>query len=384
MGGIKIKGEITSRERVLKSLNHEKPDEIPIDLGATVNSSIVKEGYDKLRKHLGLQDSTTEFIDMMMRSVFVEDDVKDYFQVDVRGVFPQRSKPIKWLDDNRFKDQWGLIWKQKKYYYELTNSPLGGNISIKDINNYSWPDTKGIVNSDKLRTKVQMLKANYDSALILGMPSFFVHVSQYLRGFEDWYLDCARDTKLIETLFDRILEVNMDIGEKILMEIGDEVDIIKVADDLGTQQGLQISPQFFRKSIKPRFKKYIDMIKKYSPDKKIFIHSCGNIESILTDFIEIGIDIINPVQVSAKHMSPDYLKEKYGDKLCFWGGIDTQHILRKEKPESVKKEVERIIQILGEGGGFVLGAVHNIQPDIPPENIEAMFTHAKAFSRNNK
>jgi len=200
-----------------------------------------------------------------------------------------------------------------------------------------------------------------------------------LRGFEDWYMDCAGNVKLLETLFDKVLEINMVIAEKILKQAAKHVDIIKMADDIGMQTGLQVSPDFFRKFIKPRFKKYTDLIRRFAPDTIIHIHSCGSIEAILKDFIEIGINVINPVQVSAKNMDPKTLKSKYGNDLSFWGAIDTQSVLNRMNEAEVKKEVEKTIDILGEGGGYILSAVHNIQPDVPPENIVAMFEHAKKY-----
>ena len=189
------------------------------------------------------------------------------------------------------------------------------------------------------------------------------------------------NVKRIEILFDTILDINIRTVENLLSEVGKEVDIVKIADDLGTQRGLQVSPDFFRKSIKPRFEKYFNVIRQFSPDLKILFHSCGSIEPILGDLIDIGVDIINPVQVSAENMDSAYLKEKYGDHLAFWGAIDTQHVLPNGSPEEVRREVEHRIRDLGKDGGYILGAVHNIQPGVPPKNIVTMYKHAKMFSK---
>jgi len=375
-----MSSKITSRKRVIKAINHKEPDEVPIDLGATANSSIVKEGYHKLCEHLDLPAGDPKFLNRMMRSVEINDRILDYFSVDVRGVFPETTAEIEWLENDVYRDNWGLEWEKKKYYYELRKSPLAGDISRAEIENYDWPDPADIEIED-LNEKIDNLREEYDSALIMSLPSCFIHTSQYLRGFEEWYLDCAADPGRLSYLFDRILEINMEISRKILQQAGDRVDIIKFADDLGSQRSLQISPEFFRSYIKPRFKRYVDQIYQFVDDPKVFIHSCGSIEAILTDFIEIGINIINPVQITAADMDPEKLKNKYGDQLSFWGAVDTQNVLRNATPDGVRKEVERVVKILGEGGGFVLGAVHNIQPDVAPENIEAMFLHAKEYSR---
>ena len=375
---------LTSRERVLKVLNHEKPDRVPIDLGATINSSIVKEVYDELKNYLNLPSSKTQFMDLTQRSVKIDDVVHKYFETDIRGVVPGKSAKMKieWIDENTFIDEWGV--KRNKpddvYYFEQREFPLSGNISKQTILNYNWPDPNDPEITNGLKKEIKELRKKSDCAIILYVPSPIIHKSQYLRGYEDWYIDCASNVELINFLFDAILEVNLETTKNILNEVGNDVDIVMTADDLGTQQSLQISPDFFRSSIKPRFKKYLDLIKQYSPESKLFFHSCGAIEPILKDFIEIGIDIINPVQVSAKNMEPKFLKKKYGNQLSFWGAIDTQDLLPNGATEDIKKEVERIIDILGENGGYVLGATHNIQPGVPLENIITMYKHAKVYS----
>jgi len=375
---------MTNRERILKAINHEEPDRVPIDLGSTINSSIVKEAYDELRNYLGMEPTNPKIIYRMLRVVDVDDDVHDYFQTDVRGVFPGEHSSVEHIDENTYKDEWGVVRSKFPgvYYFEQRESPLSGDISQSDIINYKWfnPDDPNIVKG--LKEQVREIRDNFDCAIVLTVPSCFIHKSQYLRGFEDWYLDCGMNVKRIETLFDIILDLNTRVTKNLLSEVGEEVDIVTIGDDLGTQRSLQVSPDFFRKSIKPRFEKYFNVVHQFSPDLKILFHSCGSIEPILDDLIDIGVDIINPVQVSAANMDSAYLGEKYGDRLAFWGAIDTQHVLPYGSPEEVKREVERRIRDLGKGGGYVLDAVHNIQPGVPPKNIVTMYEHAKAFSKN--
>jgi uroporphyrinogen decarboxylase len=224
---------MSSRERVLKALNHEMPDRVPIDLGGTVNSSIIKEGYDNLRGHLGFSPSPVKFIDLMMRSVRVDEDVQEHFGTDFKGVFPNRSLPIKWLNDNTYLDQWGIEWIKKEniFYYEQVNYPLAGEITINDILNYDWPDPDEIKITEDLRIRVQKMREETDKALILSLPAPIIHTTQYLRGFEDWYIDCAGNVRILETLFDVVLEINMQIAKKILQQAARDVDIIKIADE---------------------------------------------------------------------------------------------------------------------------------------------------------
>jgi len=374
-----------SRERVLKTLNHENPDRVPIDFGGTANTSIVKEAYDGLRKYLRLSDSKEEYLDIMMRAVKVDFDVQNYFETDFRGIFPQRSLPVEWIDEKNYIDQWGIKWEKRDnvFYFEQKNYPLSGDITIKDITSYEWPDPDKIQINEKLREKSLDLRNKTDKALILSLPAPFIHTTQYLRGFEDWYLDCAGNHKLITNLFDAVLEINIEIAQKILFYAAKYADIIKIADDLGMQNSLQVSPEFFRNFIKPRLKRYTDLIREYAPDTIIHMHSCGSIEVILEDLIEIGVGVINPVQVSAKNMEPENLKSKFADKLSFWGAIDTQSVLNNHNKDKLKREVEKTINILGKNGGYILSAVHNIQPDVPPENIVTMFEHAKKYSEKH-
>jgi len=374
--------KLTARKRVIKTLNHERPDRVPIDFGGTANTSIIKEAYDDLRNYLGLPKTQGKFLDIMMRSVEIDSDVKNYFCTDFAGIFPKKTLPVKWLNNKTYIDQWGIKWEKKDnvYYFEQVETPLSGNICINDIINYDWPDPNDIKIDISLKKRATNLRNESNKAIILSLPAPFIHTTQYLRGFEDWFLDCAANQKLIETLFDAVLEINIEIAKKILFYAADYADIIKIADDLGMQNGLQVSPDFFRDFIKPRLKKYTEIIKKYGPNKFIHMHSCGSIEIILNDLIEIGVDVINPVQISAKDMEPKYLKEKYGGKISFWGAIDTQSVLNNFVKEDLKKEIEKIINILGDNGGYILSAVHNIQPDVPPENIVTMFNHGKDYS----
>jgi len=366
---------MTSKERVLKAINHEEPDRVPIDLGSTRNSTIIKEAYDELRNYLGMEPTNPVFVSKMMRAVDVEDDVHDYFQTDIRGVFPGEARSVEHIDENTYKDEWGIVRTKHPgaYYFEQSKFPLSGNISERDIINYNWPDPDDPNIVKGLKEQVRKIRDNFDCAIVLNLPSCIIHTSQFLRGFQDWFLDCGMNVKTIETLFDAILDINKREVENLLSEVGKEVDIVLMSDDIGAQESLQVSPDFFRKSIKPRFEKYFNVVRQFSPDLKILFHSCGSIEPILGDLIDIGVDIINPVQVSAANMDSAYLGEKYGDRLAFWGAIDTQYVLPSGSPEEVKKEVERRIRDLGKGGGYILGAVHNIQPGVPPKNIVTMY-----------
>jgi len=193
-------------------------------------------------------------------------------------------------------------------------------------------------------------------------------------------LDMAMDEPYVAVLFDTIMEINTEIGKK-LIEIG--ADIIWAGDDFGTQQCMIMSPDMWRKIFKPRIKHMFIEFKKINPDVKIAWHSCGSILPIIPDFIEIGLDILNPIQPMAKGMEANYLKKTYGKYLTFFGGVDIQHLLPNETPEVIEREVKRIAGILGDGGGYIIAPAHNIQDDTSVTNILTFFNTVKQTGRDN-
>jgi uroporphyrinogen decarboxylase len=316
--------------------------------------------------------------------VDVGDEIKRRFDVDFRGVFlgePERTADLE-LGEGRYKDMWGVVRRKppSSLYYDLEESPLAGEIAIRDIVRYPWPDPDDPGMTRGLRDRIDGIRNDTDYAIVLNLPSAFVHASQYLRGFEDWFDDCINDHKRLEALFDAILEVNMAICERALRLVGDRVDVVFTADDLGTQGGPQVSPELFRKLFKPRLKRYLTLIHDLSPAKILF-HTCGSVWLLLDDLVDAGIDILNPIQVTAAQMDTPKLKERYGNLLSFWGAIDTQQVLPRGSTDDVKAELRRRIDDLGHQGGYVVAAVHNIQPDVPPENTVAMYDFAREYGR---
>jgi uroporphyrinogen decarboxylase len=373
--------KLTHRERVLRAINHKQPDRVPLDLGSTVNSSIHLEEYVRLAENLGIQPKK-EIIHRMMQTANVQEEVLQNLDIDLRGIFlgvPDKSLAED-LGPNEYRDVWGCVRVRPpgSYYYDLIQFPLQGDISLSDIVKYPWPNPDDPGWTRHLRGRLKWIREKTDCAVVLAVPTACVHVSQYLRGFQDWFLDFIRNPNLLEALFDAILEINSRTCENILKEIGGEVDIVATADDLGAQNGLQISPAHYKKFVHPRLAKYFRLIHDLTP-AKLHFHTCGSVAAIIEDLIQIGVDILNPVQVSAAGMEPGELKRKYGDRLVFWGAIDTQHVLPHGSVEDVKKEVELRVEQLGREGGYILGAVHDIQPDVPLDNILGMFRHAQEY-----
>jgi len=374
---------LTHRERVIKVLSHQEADRVPFDLGSTVNSSVHIEEYQKLKAHFGIEAKDTIF-HKFQRAVVMHEPILQALDIDFRHVprGSSDSKPDIPVGEDGYKDEFEVVRSKPPgcLYYDLVKSPLAGSITIQDIMNFPWPDPHDPGYTRGIRDRLLSYLQNTDYAIVLQLPPPFVHTTQFMRGFEDWFLDVGADHKLAGALFDAAVENSAALAEEILKVGGDLADVVAFSDDLGFQNGPIVSPELYRRLFKPRHKKYFDVVKKYT---KAFIHfhSCGSIHKLLDDLIELGADAINPVQVTAKDMGSSVLKREFGDRLSFWGGIDTQKMLPYGTKEEVRSEVKRVIGDLAPGGGYILAAVHNLQPGVPVENIISMYEAGKEYGR---
>ena len=375
------------RERALAALNHQEPDRVPLDLGSTRNTGILEAPYRALVEYLGLDVADTQAsfgMNKVLGLAKPDEAVLQRLGTDFRGFYlgkPDVTRE-KMLPDGHHQDALGVI-RQKppgSHYYDVVHSPFDREITIGDIVNWPWPDPTDPGITRGLRAKAQHIRETTDCALILHLQNIIVHDSQYMRGFERWYMDLALAPDLIGALMDAILGVVMEMTRRALAEVGDLIDVVSCSDDIGDQRGPIMSPRMYRRIIKPRHKRYFDLLRS-GTDAKILYHSCGAVSTLIPDFLDMGIDFINPVQVSAAGMDTATLKREYGDQLGFWGAVDTMHVLPHGTPEDVRAEVLQRIRDLAPGGGYVLTAVHNIQPDVPPENVVAMYDTAREFNR---
>ena len=363
-----------SRERVIKSLNHEEPDKIPIDIGSQVTSFHV-DSYRSLRQYLGFRLNEVEIIDHAQQITKVEEDILQRFHVDTRHIFIKPAKPLKKINYLIYEDEWGIKTTKppSSHYYDMIESPLA-NANLDDLENYDWPDPRDPKRINGLKEEAKKLYEMSPYALVLnGFSESLFGLPSFLRGHEQFYMDLILNPRFVNNLLDKALNYAKGLAEAVLELIGEYIQVVRVADDLGMQEGLLISPQLYRKYVKPRQKEFYSFIKERT-DAKLLLHSCGSIYEIIPDLIEIGVDVINPVQVSAKNMDSLKLKKEFGGKLGFWGGgCDNQHILPYETPKKVEKEVKKRINDFAPGGGFIFAPIHNIQYDVPPENICKLF-----------
>ncbi len=276
-----------------------------------------------------------------------------------------------------YTDAWGIELRMPKedgYYFDMVGHPLA-DLTVEDLDSYPWPDPLDPGLTDGLREEARRLSEETDFALVGDPSTSLFERAWYLRGFQNFMIDLMTDERFATALLDKILEIRMAGLGTFLEAVGDYIHVICLGDDLGQQGGPLIAPPLYRRLVKPRHREVIRFVRERT-DAYVFYHTCGSVVEFVPDLIEIGVDILNPIQVSAKGMDPLQLKDRYGDRLSFWGGVDTQHVLPGGTPQEVRKEARRRIQQLGGEGGYVLNAVHNIQPDVPPENIVALYAAA--------
>jgi uroporphyrinogen decarboxylase len=375
---------MNSRERIFATLNHQEPDRIPLDIGATDVTGITLGAYRKLLKYLGRPLQNITLIDIVQQVVKVNEKILKEFRVDTRGVFP--NPPSSWqlkIDDENnhtfFTDEWGIKWVMpKKYgkYYDMASHPLSAENLLEEIKNYPWPDPQDNGRFKGIKERLKQLRDNTFYALLYGgaLGAGMFELALWLRGFENFYCDLATNPGGACALLDKIVDLKIRYWERALEKFGEYIDVVIEWDDLGAQKMSLISPRMYRKYIKPRHRKLFSAVKKASPKRiYIFLHSCGSIYDLIPDLIEVGVDIINPVQVGARKMDPKVLKKKFGKDIIFWGGgVDTQKTLPYGTKQQIIDEVKRRIEEFAPGGGFVFSAIHNIQSDVPAQNIMTM------------
>jgi uroporphyrinogen decarboxylase len=381
--GIGMAG-MTHRERVIKALNHEEPDRIPIDLGGMAASTIVVEAYAGLMEHLGLKEEGQIVVDRYLQTASVSEAVLKRFDVDFRRVGLGKSEviPEVVLSDLSYRDEWGVVWeKPEDGHYINTAGPFQKkDVTISEIESYRWPEPRDPGKIRGLKEKALQLHQENEYAIVVNLPCAIVAQCQRVRGFGEWLEDLVVNPALAEAMMEQVVRVGAGQAEFVMEEIGDYVDVVVFLDDLGFQDRPYMRPEVYRKLVKPYHHRLIEAVKSKS-DAKVLLHSDGSVYALLGDFVDIGVDALNPVQVTAAEMGSRRLKAEFGKDLSFWGGIDTQQVMPLGTPDDVREEVKTRIADLAPGGGYVLASVHNIQSEVPPENIVAMFDSALEYGR---
>lgn len=419
---------MNSRERVIAAINHREPDRVPLDLGSTHEDGISASTLTKLRKALGLEDRKVKLIHPFQMLGAVEDDVKAAIGADCAGLWGSSScfgyrqdnwKPWTLQDGTEVlvgggfettEDEEGNIYVYPQgdktvppcaklpkggYYFdqldrqgELDEDDMDGRRDYAEqFKVYSEEELKFIQERaiDLYENTEYAIIGNFSLASFgdLGgpLPAYHMKHTPGIRRAEEWMMAHLLYPEYVEDVYALQTEVCLESLKLLKEAVGDRIQILRVSStDFGTQKGEFISPDMFREFYKPNYIKINRWIHE-NTNWKIMFHSCGSIVNLLDDFVEMGVDILNPVQCSAVGMDPKFLKDTYGDKLVFWGGaVDTQKTLQFGTPEEVRAEVLERLEIFSKGGGFVCNQVHNIQTNTPVENILAFYDALTEFN----
>ena len=355
-----------SRERVLTAIDHKEPDRPPVFV--TLTPQVAKQ----LSDFCGLPYEPP--IDSLLSTRISHTRLLISLGNDCVGIAATAPDNHPSVADEKgiITNEWGMRFKNSGLYNEFYDYPMA-NVSLPDdINQYPFPDPLGPGRFSQAEETIKCYKNKF--AIVADLETAIFETSWYLTGLEKFLVDLITEAPYLNKLLDRVMEINVATG-KHLIEMG--ADILWAGDDFGTQHGMIMDPELWRKVFKPRIKLMFEEFRQVNPEIKLAWHSCGSIPEIIPDFLEVGLDILNPVQPQAKGMDPVSLKKQYGKDLVLFGGIDLQKLLPYNSPEKIKIEVRRICRILGKGGGYIMAPAHNIQPDTPIENILALFEAVK-------
>ena len=395
---------MTSRERVLRAINHEQPDRMPIDFGGMRSTGIMAVAYNKLKQHLGITSGRTRVFDTMQQLAEVELPILERFHIDVVYVENSFGRHEDWWKpwtlpdgspayvpksfDPESDGDGGYVTRDAQghvtmraprgcLYFEPVYRELAHVASIAEIEEWELtPISEEYL--DTIHERAGWIYENTDYAILGGFGGNVLETGQlFLRGWDQFMMDMAADPDFTHFLLDKVVEGHLRNLKRYLEALGDYIQIIQMGDDLGTQSAPQLSLGMYREFIKPRHRLIYQWVHDHYPNVHVFLHSCGSVYDLIPEFIEEGVEILNPVQTSAAKMDPRRLKKEFGDRMTFWGGgCDTQTVLPNASPEEIEEHVRERVAILKPGGGYVLNQVHNVQSNVPPENVTAMLDAA--------
>lgn len=411
---------MTARERVLAAVDHREPDRVPVDFGSTPSSGISATAYARLAAELGIDDSKTRVYDVVQELAEPEEWALDRFRVDavdlgrtftagdgnwydttlagdIHAQYPRWFRPKRASEGALVaanpdgiilakKPSGATFFDQTVFPYEdgypssFVDLPSAMNLVMWQALAHSPWDHAGEVDFwQELRRRAIELRESTDRAIVVVAGCNLFEWGTFLRRLDNFLVDLYTDPGQVEALLDALMEIHLQTLDRVCTAVGDVADILRFGDDLGLDSGPFMAPEVYRRLFKPRHAALCRYVKAHSR-MHTYLHSCGSIYDLLPDLIDAGYDIINPVQTNARNMEPEKLKREFGRDICFWGGgVDTRTTLNLADPEEVRDEVRRRIEVLAPGGGFVFNTIHNILPDVPPENIVAMFDAVREF-----
>lgn len=384
----------TSYQRVLAALEHREPDRVPFDLGAMAVTAININALRNLKRYLGIPGEVRLW-DKITQVAVTDEATAAYLRTDVGQVCPNLPASPGMAKDlglegeyYRLVDEWGMGWQMPRdggHYYDLCYSPLASAETVKDVEEYPWPDPLDSARYAGMASQARQVVREEEKMLVLErMSSGMWEHAMWMTGYEKFYMAMVENKKLVHAIMDKILEIKMAYWEKALETVGETPVVVSEADDLGGQNGLLVSLEMYKELIWPYHKRLFEFIKQKAKGQAyIFFHSDGAIYEAIPLLIEAGVDILNPWQVSCKGMDDTArFKREYGRDLVIWGGsCDSQYVLPFGTPQAVRDETRRRIEDLAPGGGFVFAPIHVIQAHVPPQNIVAWWETLQEYGQ---
>ena len=376
---------MTPRECFRAAMTHEQPDRLLLDMGKHIGS-IHRRAYVRLKEYLGDDSMVNEnlILDRMAQTVVPDESLLQRFDIDFRWIVPHWVQVTERTDVPGYIDMWGVPYKAAGDWDHcvVDGAPMR-QATVDNIDDFQWPDPNDPEQFKGLGEKAKRLYENTD--YVIGADAIKAGVlmnSLQMRGYDQFFMDLMINKEFAEAIMDRILKTLKEMWSRYLEEVGPYVQLAYVTDDLGSQSSLLISPKLFREMLKPKMKELHDHIKDHA-DVNVMFHSDGAVLPLVDDFLEMNVDILNPVQTSVKGLEDTFaLKESFGDRLSFHGAIDVQQMLPNASTDELELEIARRVYDLGRDGGFILAPCHNIGHDIPPENVVTLFEKAREYGRD--
>lgn len=369
--------ELTHRQRVRRLFAGAAPDRAIVDLGGFVTSFAV-DSYLDLKDFLGFgrgwENETVSYINTLAD---LDQRVLAHFDIPFRRIYPNKVANFEMErdEDGSFKDEWGIVLRPMSHYYERAGQPLAG-ATLADLDAYPWPDGSHPSRFEGIREKARRLYEDTQYSLVAGaIWSGIFQECWYLRGMQNFLMDMILNKKFAQALLEKVAEVHIRLWVAFLEQVGDYVDMVETADDLGGQNGTLISPEIYRELIKPVQRRLYETIRQHT-NAKIFYHTCGAVEPLIGDLIEIGVQVLNPIQPLPGLMDPEMLAERYGNSVIFHGGLDVQNLLTEGTPEQIRASVHHYYKVLGVDR-FIMAPSPTVLPGVPPQNLLAAFEAAK-------
>jgi uroporphyrinogen decarboxylase len=367
---------MTHRERVLASFNHQQPDRVPMDMMGN-ETMLLDQTYIRLRDYLGLTPIPP--VRSGSNANYYDERILEILDVDFRRIFLKKGPATKttYSEDSTFTDIWGIRYRQDGIFVNALTHPLADAASLQDVKAYTWPKAEEMFSAEGLAEQARQMYHKTDYALVARNPLTFGFLDRAcaLCGMANFMMLMASSPDVAKAIISHELQIALDTYRMFLDAVGPYVQMVEVGDDLGSQQNLLISPAMYRRFIKPAEKALYDLFHAKAPGAALMRHTDGNIFKIIPDLIEVGVNVLNPVQTSAKDMEGKRLKELFGDKLVFHGSLEMMEGTKEEAVAEVKERIDTFAQ----GGGFVLASCNHMI-DVSPKNILAIFETAREYS----